>query len=221
MPPRYIFIAFITIASLATATSPAKSADEIPAADQQPASTQKSGQASSADPKASSDQKTPAAEKQLTTINPVGKPKYMATPKRHDYYVWYADGWWHIRGSDKSKQSVFYQGSVELDGGEILETNRPELDNRKNKKIRDWAVVDRDKKGLKFLFRNNGGADSVGFRVTEGTKTIKFGLGIDRDHSPDNVRIGPSKKHPLTNPFILPAFPEGKPPADHEKTEEQ
>lgn len=210
MVPRYTCVTLFALGAFAYAITPANGADESSAASQSQASPEKTAP----------DQKTPV-EKQLTDINPVGKPKNMNTAKRHDYFVWYSDGWWHIRGSDRSKQSVFYQGSVELDGGEIIETDRPAIDKRKNKKVRDWAVVDRDKKSMKFLFRNIGGGDSVSFRVTDTTKSIKFGLAIDRDNSPDNVRIGPSKKHPATNPFILPAFPAGKSPTDNEKTADQ
>lgn len=151
-----------------------------------------------------------AAAEKTAELNPVGKPKNMTAKKRHDYHVWYADGWWYIRGSDKSKQSVFYQGSVQIDGGEIAESSWPGIDKRKDKKVRDWVSMDRNNKGFKFLFRNIGGKDTIRFRVSESAKSIKFGLSIDRDTSPENVRIGPSSAHPATNPFTLPAHPETK-----------
>jgi hypothetical protein len=153
-------------------------------------------------------------------LDPVGAPKNTTGRKRHDYHVWYADGWWYIRGSDKSKQSVFYQGSVQVDGGEITESSWPGIDKRKDKKVRDWVSMDRNNKGFKFLFRNIGGKDTIRFKVSESAKSIKFGLSIDRDTSPENVKVGQSKAHPATNPFVLPAHPQGAPAAsgDVDKT---
>lgn len=190
---RRIGLVASAIAIFALATTQATAADKQPA--EKKAKEKESAEKAVAEPKP-------------VELNPVGKPKNMEGRKRHDCYIWYVDGWWHIRGSDQSKQSVFYQGSVEIDGGEIAETSWAGIDKRKNKKVRDWVAMDRNNKGFKFLFRNVGGGDTVSFRVSESAKTVKFSLTIDRDSSPENIRVGPPKAHPATNPFILPAHPQ-------------
>jgi hypothetical protein len=151
-----------------------------------------------------------ATATETADINPVGRPKNFRAGKKLACLVWYADGQWHLLIGAKSQQSVFFQGTVEVEEGEIVETSTSGFDKKKKRGFTDWVTVDRDKKSLKFLFRNQGLTEGFSFKVSDSAKSVKFALTVDRDTKPDRVLIGKKMVHPATNPFTLPAHPNDK-----------
>jgi hypothetical protein len=168
--------------------------------------------ANAADDGATKKEPTKPTTPEIKTIdaNPIGRPKNFRSGKKIACLVWYAEGSWHLLLGARGKQHTYFQGSVEVDGGEIIETDTSGFDQQKKKRYTDWVTVDRNKKGLKFLFRNGGYTEGFSFKVSESARNVKFAVSVDRETTPDRVMIGKRKVHPAVNPFWLGAHPQGK-----------
>jgi hypothetical protein len=172
--------------------------------------------ASAADDGAANKESAKPTTSEIHTIDadPIGRPKSFRSGKKIACLIWYAEGSWHLLLGARGKQHTYFQGSVEVDRGEIIETDTSGFDQKNKKRNTDWVTLDRNKKGLKFLFRNGGYTEGFSFKVSESARNVKFAVSVDRETSPDRVMIGKKKVHPSLNPFWLPAHPQGMEDAD-------
>lgn len=159
----------------------------------------------------------PAADGALTIIDPVGQPKGYTKPvERATYFLWFADGEWHVRTRTKEETRLF-AGVIRVKGGRVTQLTPEQVGPKpgkkgkpKRRKPNDIGRITDNGRTVEFSFETGGGReDGFDFRVNEPATAIEFDLIVKGFDHPERILIGKEGAHPAEAKFSLPAWPAG------------
>lgn len=149
-------------------------------------------------------------------LSPRGHPEILKPgmgPRRPTFYIWIDKDGWHLRTTAKEVHQ--FSGVIEVTEGTFtdLKNFAAESRTRKTGGQGDRGHVSEDKLKIHFAMRNSGDLDGFDFKVSEGAKSLKFDLKIDKDPANQKfIHIGLKSQNPENNVFEVPvvkAPPEG------------
>jgi hypothetical protein len=149
-------------------------------------------------------------------LRPGGHPEILKPgmgPRRPTFFIWIDKDGWHLRTTAKEVHQ--FSGVIEVTEGTFTDLKNFAAESRTRRAggQGDRGHVSEDKLKINFAMRNSGDLDGFDFKVSEGAKSLKFDLKIDKDPANQKfIHIGRNSQNPENNVFEVPvvkAPPEG------------